>query len=263
MKYKLSAGILACFLFFSCTIKENRCNCPCYLILNFDRVDTTTIFSAKVDFHSDIYGPADSFHYTADLGLADFRKPKVVEVPRSNIQVNVFSGDDGMYVPYKGVIIPKGEDCPPLYMHNILVNTEFDTVTDTVRLHKSYCTLSVGMIADGKSKSFEVGVKGNVCGYLDDGSPMEGDFLVVSKMPGGESKQFRLPRQMDTSLSLEIYSGGETIRDFALGDYIARSGYDWGAPDLGDVDVTVDFALAEVVVKIGEWETKYVYGVEI
>jgi len=263
MNFKLSAAICLLLSFTSCSLKENRCNCPCYMIINFDKVDTTAILSAKLSLFSDYNAAADSFEFSKELGLEDFRKPLVVEVPRTNIHVCVLSGVDGAFSPKEGLKIPLGQECPPVYMHNIFVNTEYDTITDSVKLAKSFCVLTVGMIADGKSKAFDVGVKGNVCGYSDTGAPVEGDFLVVSDMPSGGHATVRLPRQIDASLALQIYDEGKVIREFALGEYIAKSGYDWGAENLGDVDVTVDFALAEVTVKIDEWETRYVYGVEI
>jgi len=263
MNLKLSAAILLVLGFLtSCSIKEKRCNCPCYMMLDFSQVDTMKILSARVQ----LFAPdmdADSFFYTSDLTTEDFRKPLVIEVPRTDIQINVFSGDDGLFSSKGGLVIPEGEDCPPIHMHSALVNTESDTVTDTVRLYKNYCLLSVGMIADGKSKPFDIGVKGNICGYMDNGVPMDGEFLVVSNLPAGERNYVKLPRQTDASLALQILDEGKLVREFALGEYIVSSGYDWTAKDLGDIDVTVDFALAEVVLKINEWETRYVYGVEI
>jgi len=260
MKRILSAVLLTALIFAleACSVKEKRCNCPCYLMLDFSKVDSTIITSARVGLHS-----ADSFDYTADVIPGMLTNPMVIEVPRTDIVISVVADDDGRFLTNGGLVIPKGEDCPPLYMHTSQVNTERDTVTDTVRLHKSYCALSVGMVSDGKSDPFEVGIKGNICGYADDGSPMDGDFLVIGTLPAGGHGLVNLPRQIDASLSLQILTNGKVIREFALGEYIESSGYDWAAPDLEDVDVLVDFALAEVAITIDEWETRYVYGVEI
>lgn len=248
---------LAAMMSVACSVKEKRCDCPCYLMLDFSKVDSVSVPSVSVGLHS-----ADGFMKTMDLGCEKYGRPLVVEVPRSDIFISVVSDDGGLFDPH-GIVIPHGEECPPLYMHSSKVNTERDTVTDTVVLHKNYCALTVGMIADGKSQPFDVGVKGNVCGYEDDGRPMGGDFLVIGTLPAGGVNVVNLPRQKDSSLSLQILSDGKVVREFALGEYIESSGYDWTAPDLEDIEVRVDFALAEVMIRINEWETRYIYGVEI
>lgn len=241
----------------ACSVKEKRCDCPCYLMLDFSKVDSISVPSVSVGLHS-----ADGFQKAMELGCERYGRPLVVEVPRSDIYVNVVSDDGGLFKAH-GLVIPHGEECPPLYMHSSKVNTERDTVTDTVVLHKNYCALSVGMIADGKTQPFQIGVKGNVCGYEDDGRPMGGEFLVVHTLPAGSLDVINLPRQKDASLSLQIIDGGQVVREFALGEYMVSSGYDWTSPDLDDIEVKVDFALAEVTVRVNEWETRYVYGVEI
>lgn len=259
MNVKLSAVVLALLTMMSvaCSVKEKRCDCPCYLMMDFSKVDSVSVPSVSIGMHS-----ADGFQKTMELGCEKYGRPLVVEVPRSDIFINAVSDDRGLFGAH-GLVIPQGEQCPPLYMHSSKVNTEKDTVTDTVVLHKNYCALSVGMIADGKSQPFQIGVKGNVCGYEDDGRPMGGDFLVIHSLPAGNLDVINLPRQKDSSLSLQILDDGQVVREFALGEYMVSSGYDWTAPDLEDVEVKVDFALAEVAIRINEWETRYVYGVEI
>jgi hypothetical protein len=72
-----------------------------------------------------------------------------------------------------------------------------------------------------------------------------------------------LPRQIDASLMLEVDDGKGGYKAFALGQYIVSSGYDWTAEDLEDITVTLDYALTEIRLVIGGWESVYEYEMEI
>ena len=62
---------------------------------------------------------------------------------------------------------------------------------------------------------------------------------------------------------LEIDEGAGSVKAFALGQYMAASGYDWDAPDLDDVTVILDYALTELRLVISGWESVYRYDIEI
>ena len=72
-----------------------------------------------------------------------------------------------------------------------------------------------------------------------------------------------LPRQKDASLILEVEDAKGNSKIFALGQYIVASGYDWTLPDLDDVSVTLDYAMTEIRLVIGGWESVYRYDIEI
>ena len=62
-----------------------------------------------------------------------------------------------------------------------------------------------------------------------------------------------LPRQMDASLVLEVNDGSETLKNFALGEYVKACGYDWSEDDLKDISVRIDYARTKVVVEVKDW----------
>ncbi len=70
-----------------------------------------------------------------------------------------------------------------------------------------------------------------------------------------------LPRQRDSSLSLEIAEEASVLKSFALGNYIEGSDYDWSAPELDDIVVTIDYARTRLSISVGEWERSYSFDV--
>ena len=63
----------------------------------------------------------------------------------------------------------------------------------------------------------------------------------------------RVPRQEDASLALKIQDVDGYEKTFALGEYIAESGFDWNRPDLQDVLVQIDYARTQVIFTINDW----------
>jgi hypothetical protein len=62
---------------------------------------------------------------------------------------------------------------------------------------------------------------------------------------------------------LVVDDGSDSTRYFALGQYIVDSGYDWTSPDLGDITVTLDYALTEISIRIEGWDGVHRYEVVI
>ena len=246
------------FTLFSCSVKEKRCDCPCYLYVDFSVEDPGIVASSVIDVSSE-----DGFLFDAVLDSSVCSRGVSVPVPRGEVSVNVVAYDGGMFVPGNGLVIPWGGDCPPLYFHHSDVDTSSDSARDTVRLHKSYCAVTVRLLSRESSESLGFEICGNVCGYDRQGSPLGGDFASAGEVLEDGRSLVRIPRQLDSSLRLRVVGSGEVVREFALGEYMSSGGYDWTAPDLEDVDVTVDFALAAVTVKVENWSVKYVYDVEI
>lgn len=94
---------------------------------------------------------------------------------------------------------------------------------------------------------------GGAGGMRGIGMVLGGYFDYSPSTDDPESCCFRVPRQMDNSLQLVISAPGAPRRTFALGNYIARSGYDWNAYDLDDIIMNLDFAENGFTVTVGEW----------
>ena len=60
---------------------------------------------------------------------------------------------------------------------------------------------------------------------------------------------------MDNSLMLDLISERGGVRSFAIGNYLAESGYDWAEDDLEDITVTIDYAATSARFIIDRWST--------
>ena len=241
----------------ACSVKEDRSPCPC--VLNIGFISPEKADSRSVGFR---VSSSEGFELEDTLDLDRNGHRYQVSVPRTRLHVRAWTGDDGNASDL-GLLIPLGQDCPRVYMHDSDVRTEGETYDETVTLRKNHCVMTLVTEGEGRIPS-DLRIRGNVAGYDETGRPVNGDFEFLLD-DGGTDREYVavLPRQVDASLVLEVDDGKGNRKSFALGQYIISSGYDWSEPDLEDVTVTLDYALTEVRLVINGWESVYRYDIEI
>ena len=240
-----------------CSVKEYREACPCRLVLDLSEVDTAVVRSA------DLYVSVPGGYVSTDvIGKEHIGYEYVTTVPRTELVLNLSSGSGGM-MSDKGLDIPLGNECPPVYMHTSVIDGDCEVWHEKVRMRKNYCR--VHMSLEGQENSgVSLAVKGNIAGYDAYGSPESGDFLCRSMLADpSDVCVISVPRQTDDSLVLEVDDGSGICKVFTLGIYISSAGYDWTSPDLKDISVVLDFAISHVTLKVHGWEEEHVFDVVI
>lgn len=245
----------AAMLVQGCSVKEDRGQCPCRFELDLSGIDTTKIKSVNV-----LAVIAEDVVFRDCIRAEDFSRGFVADVPHGDMCVNVWSGEDGEIEAGRLVRIPYGVECPPLYMHSFMADTRGECVRVKVRLFKNHCRLSVRMQGQ-QSVPYSLTFKGGVDGYDMLGRPSSGDFSCVA-YPGEDGASLALiPRQVDSSLLLEVDDGRGPYKVFAVGEYLDAAGYDWSASDLEDVSLVLDYYKTSVKIIVAGWDKEYVYDV--
>ena len=231
----------------SCSVKEDRSACPCALTIELTSLPVRPVV---LDVAGEGFSLTEVVH--ADTVL-------VLPVPKGELTVSAVGGalaeGDG------SIHIPLGEEAPPLYLFYADVSTAAsEQVVLPVLLHKQFCTLELLFSGpSGYGPPFEVEVEGPVSGWLPSGEPLvlsseSGASFSRRLLPGSDGRAtLRLPRQGDDSLLMHIVFSDRIVRTFALGSYIAASGYDWTAPDLEDLTLRVDISVTSVTVSTDLW----------
>ena len=224
----------------SCSVKENRTVCPCALTVELTGLPVRPVV---LGVKGEGYSCTEVVH--ADTVL-------VLPVPKGEMAVTAVGGalaeGDG------SVLIPPGEEAPPLYLFYADVSTDAEQVVLPVTLHKQYCALELVFKGPaGYGPPFEVAVEGGYGGWESGGRPAPGPFSR-RLLPGADGRAtLRLPRQGDDSLLMHIVFSDQIVRTFALGSYIAASGYDWTAHDLEDLTLQVDISVTSVTISTDLW----------
>jgi len=253
------AGGLVCTLLSSCSVLEDRTACPCTLYLDMTdprngicdtllvRVCCPDGFSCDLPVSKNLYPDVQTITVPSRHGASIF-------VIDAAVAADYLSASDG------GLSIPLGKQCPPAYMYSSYCDTAGESCVDTVIVSKNYCGVTLNFISEDL-ELYDICVIGNVSGYSSSGMPVRGKFQYSPS--GTKECYFRLPRQIDESLKLTLAVPGGREKTFALGQYIAQSGYDWTKADLEDLAVTIDYAATNIVVTIDDWSTTIEYDVVV
>lgn len=226
----------------------------------------------------------------ADAGTLEY------EVPRGSVGVSAVAfgrrvtgraGNDGGMPDWVGhdgdeIRIPVGEQMDSLYGFFKMYHTRCESVLCDVDLHKEFCTVSFTLGMDGYTSPYDIEVWGNVAGVsVWDLMPVKGEFRYAPVQKNGVY-QVRVPRQEDNSLELVMLEmpdqvghdgrspvragddGERTVVDrLPLGEYIARSGYDWTEENLADVNVALDLEKQQVMITVSGWDGVVVMDIVI
>lgn len=271
-----------------CSVKEDRDLCPCTLVLEFPGEDAERLqdgVTVCMRGYSDGNGfslcDTISTGQPASGGAPDGVSYSYV-VPKGDIDLAVAYSADGLAGELnssgKWIEIDEGRPCPSIWTCCEKVSARADRVTVPVRLHKNFCRIDIQVRdVDGEEFPFKLRVRGNVNGYGLDGKPARGAFLcdaesaemegsgfgTESEVPGSGTASestgsihgysVTVPRQTDDSLTLEIVTGDDVAKSFAIGNYIAASGYDWTSADLKDICLEIDYARTVILFTIDKW----------
>ena len=283
----------------SCSIKEDRDGCPCWMTVEMPGQaghDGTVVLRLRGNSDED----AVDYEYQVteavrvDVGALEY------EVPRGSVGVSAVAfsneipgragydekagGYDGKSAGDDGdeIRVPVGEQMDSLYGFFKMYHTRCESVLCDVELHKEFCTVSFTLGEDGYSSPYRIEVWGNVAGVSAwDLMPLKGKFRYAPVQKNGVY-QVRVPRQEDNSLEMVMlempdqvgYDGrspvgagddGEraVVDRLPLGEYIARSGYDWTAEDLDDVNVALDLEMQQVTITVSGWDGVVVMDIVI
>lgn len=241
----------------SCSVKEDREVCPCRLVIDMSEVDTSVVKQAEL-----VVGASGSFLTRDTLIAADFSDGYVVSVPRDDVSVGVYFGADDCVDDTGRLGIDYGSECPQVYMHSSHVRAEGEMMVERVQMVKNHCIMTIQVEAR-EVFPFRLDAKGNIDGYEPGGKPSEGEFLYAMNADDDGVCRLTLPRQADESLVLEVHDDTGTLKTFALGEYVAASGYDWQEENLRDITVSLDYSLTRVAISVAGWREEYVFNVVI
>lgn len=238
----------------SCSVKEDRVPCPCFITLDFSAVDREGFISEGFETLTwDMFPEAGPEEGSSGLlGIADLPSEMYLEVIKGEAVLDVVCCENDRYLPGHGIQIPYGEDCPSLFVHSRLLDATVMQLRDTVVLHKLSAGLKIRLNnLSGLGVSFAL--TGNVSGYDESWMPTYGDFYRKLVPDGNGECTAAIPRQFDESLKLCVYDDEGLVQAFALGQYIAESGYDWYAPDLEDIILEIDYNRTGVSITVNQW----------
>lgn len=241
----------------SCSVKEDRTPCPCYLNVYLDENQIV-----PEDATISILGWNGSEVFRANAYVPDFSPYWVRGIHKGRFHFSAFRGIDKAKEEGHCVIIPFGEQSDSLYASHTEVDATGEIAYAVISFRKQFCTvhLDIQHLAS-EMPQFRFLVEGNTCGFdLLDFMAIPGPFRCEPVPRGGARViDFRIPRQKDDSMTVSLLMASENgslekTGAFPLGKYIVKAGYDWNAEELQDIYISIDLVLGQILIQVEGWE---------
>ena len=255
MNLKKWCWALCVALVCSCSVKEDRSFCPCWLSVYCEDVPADGVSFGVV---------SPERRSSRHLGEEDFTPSYSCVVPRTVQHLYACVPVPGAIVSEGRYVIPEGSQCDSLYAWSSCMDCDRETASDTLKVRKNFATLRLILSEEG-DYPFDIRVCGCVCGLrLDTLEPLAGRFAFSPSVSGSSQASVRLPRQSPSDrLELELYDGDVLSGTIDLGSAILEAGYDWEEEDLKDIVVKVAASVTDIEITVNAWTLVDVYEEKI
>lgn len=248
----LFAALLA--LPVSCTIKEDRTDCPCLLTVDLSRTLDAGITppswwdkGLQIVLFKD-HNPV----LKSSLSLSQAQPECDFRVEKGDVGVAGILGLDAGVLSGSEIRYREGCQSDRLYVSSRVVPCYGETARTLLEMYKQFSNIEIlGLDSFGLRMEVTAG-----CDGLDvlARKALEGPFRFALTLDPDGACRFRMPRQEKDDLKILLWGAdGHLENAIPLGAYLTAIGYDWHAPSLSDVSVSVDFVTASISITVGDW----------
>lgn len=249
---KTAVLIASVALMCGCSVKEDRDSCPCLTTVQFVGYTSEPL---RARFFDAVSGEKTDEFNDIRYNLMGEMYLENVNVPRRQHRVDAWCMSEKSTIMQDRIVAMPGEEIDSVRTGSSPLDTRSETAYAVVKLNRQYCEIRVRLVGADAAYPYNFTVKGKVCGVtITDGRPVDGEFMYMPKVNGGRFT-VNVPRQhqRDNTLTLTIKADTEVKAVLPLGEFIAKTGYDWEAESLVPVDITLDYANATVKVRVNDW----------
>ena len=238
-------AICTCLL--SCSVKEDRAPCPCFVSL-----DMTECVGAG-ELIITVWN--DGMVYKQYSSPAAGKDVIECEIPKGVVTVSAISARSGAHLTGNLLEIPQGASPDSVYACARRVDASGENAWGRMKLSKQFASVSLDTretLYLGEEGCLEVRI--NVCGMdIRDLSAVSGDLVYTVYVSEDGIFRFCLPRIPDGRVELAIGKQGDLRYPLDLGAIMRRSGYDWDAADLSDINIRTGPSEGDLRFEIIPW----------
>lgn len=250
----------------SCSVKEDRSVCPCYVTLDFAPAVEAGLGDASL-----LVGNRSGLA-VEDVDISSLVDGTLeIAVPRGRTGFSAVFGDEGYTLDGDTLRFDGTQTPGRLFVWSEYALCDDDAYSCRVQPHKQFCDIEVVLVQDEQSPLpvYAVDLKAG-CDALSlfDLEAVEGNLSAAAVYDAASlSYRLRIPRQKPGPLVLGLYDTSLPVRIPLMLLDISREleirGYDWGKPDLDDIRIVIDRQAVKFSVNIVGWTSENSIHVEI
>lgn len=248
MKIAITYAAAALLLLPSCSVKEDRQPCPCWLTVVLDDASRTApdakvlLVGGNGTLVSESVSPEEEYERT---------------VPRGYVRTVVCTGADLSEMSTGTVAFRYGERIDTIWSHTAVVDCRDEFARDTAALHRQFAVARLILKAgleedDGRLYSVETS-----CGGLDlqSSSPTKGGWGIQLVMDGTSGCVFSVPRMRpEDRFAIRVSNPDGDDDEVDIQAILQNIGYSWSKRDLDDMVIALDYARGTVDITVLPWE---------
>ena len=239
MKRLLLLSFLPVLLGVSCSVKEDRSECPALLHVSLERIPSVL---RDVPLRLEVDAADGKFRWQADVLAED--GPVCLHVPRGPLRIDAV-WESGSPSGVKAVLPPSGSEADSLFAYRALLDCRGESLADTVYLHKQWCRLTLRLLHAQMWENYQFEIIGNWNGFrLDTLEPLAGPLRIQPRKVWEDCYEARILR----------------LASYPLGRMMREAGFSWTEEDLRDVILTLDPTRAVLEVEIAPWDESHPIG---
>lgn len=239
----------------SCSIFENRDNCPCYVKVlssniptDCEQVSAYFLESGNMTSKSDI--PAEMIRTGYDIEM----ERKEINEMMLWCDTSVFAFPD-FSVGDCHIVAPEGKDFPSVFMARENFSTMCDATTLHAVFHKRFARINVIFCTEITVE--EAIICSDASGYTLSGEPIASKTKYnaqVEECEEGMEFSVNVPQQTSDGMLISLLYRGESVCVIPAGDILRKHGYDWKAADLSDIRLKINASDISVSIITAQWE---------
>lgn len=263
-RYKLLKAVvfLTFLIALSCSVKEDRSPCPCYLNLNIDQAVNDPDYEeglVTVMTHENMI-------CQERVRLSDYEGAGYdVVVPRKLINAMVAVGHEDLWWKSDTLSAATNLEWGPVRLAGESDLCDADDKRFVMQFHKEYCRMNfilVGVV-DVDSYPFDIRIRANCNALrLRDRKPVRGRYTAYAVPSNTAMYSVLVPRQEDSEMLVDLllhkesheYTVDDYVATIEVGSIMARQGYNWDKIDLDDIYVNIDVLKATCSIGIVPWD---------
>lgn len=248
MKIAITFAATALLLLPSCSVKEDRQPCLCWLTVVLDDASRTApdakvlLMSGNERLISESVSPKEEYERT---------------VPRGYVRTVVCTGAELSKISTGTVTFQHGEQIDTIWSHTDVVDCRDEFARDTAALHRQFAVARLILKAapeedDGRLYSVETS-----CGGLDlqSSSPTKGGWGIQLVMDGTSGCVFSVPRMRpEDRFAIRVSNPDGDDDEVDIQAILQDIGYSWSKRDLDDMVIALDYARGTVDITVLPWE---------
>ena len=241
----------------SCSIKENRIPCPCYVF--FD-VPSTYADEDSITYH--VFAREEIQTGVLSSNQIRTRNHKDITIKKGDVTVTCTTGYDYGTLSETAYIIPTGHTCDSLFSHRTTLSAYGDEIIAPMIEDKQFALMNISFtMGDETIYPYYAVLTTNSKGVsLQDYTPVEGKYWqkgIVTSEKGNEFS-FIMPRQKSEGGSIIVSLYNKETDDLLCGvelaEEITSQGYDWNKESLDDLHIEIDYIISKINVTVIPWK---------